>query len=190
MKTLKITLIALLGLSLATVSCKKEAAPEQQQQQQSNNNGGNGSGNGSGNSTDTTNNNSNDSLITFIDLVDNVSADSTIVFDTSNVLSNTIQFVSYPTPLYANIDIYTANNGGMTSTELMTSGVYDNKLSGINIYNEATLAWEDYTLVSTASHGLIINATSSEYRVAIAGTFVNANGDTVVIPWVELTNPY
>ena len=183
MKTLKLTLIALLGLSLATVSCKKEAAPEQQQQ--TNNNGGNGTGNGSGNSTDTTNNNSNDSIITFVDLVDNVSSDSTIVYDSTIALSNTIYFSHFTYTDYSAVDIYTSNNGGMTNNELMTGGVYDDKLSGIHIYNEATSSWEDYTLVSSASHGLIINY-SNGYTVSLAGTFVNANGDNVVIPWVDL----
>ncbi len=181
MKTLKITLIALLGLSLATVSCKKEAAPEQQQQ--TNNNNGSGSGNGGGTSTDTTNNNTNDSLITFVDLVDSIAQDSTIVYDSTLAFSNTIYFTHFSVPDYSAITIKTSNNGGLTNTELMTTGMYSDKLSAINIYNQATSAWEDYTLVASATHFFSIDV-SNGYEVGLQGTFANANGDQVVVPLI------
>ncbi len=188
MKTLKIAFIALLGLSLATVSCKKEAAPEQQQQ--TNNNGGNGNGNGSGNSTDTTNNNANDSLITFVDLLDNIGLDSTIVYDSTYFAANNyIEFGNNvdPGPDYSSITIRTLNNGGMTNNELMTSGTYSDRLSGIIIYNEAISAFDEYTLVTSSTHFLSLDlSVAGQEAAAIQGTFVNTNGDTVVIPFIVL----
>ena len=184
MKTLKITLIALLGLSLATVSCKKEAAPEQQQQ--TNDNNGSGSGNGGGTSTDTTNNNTNDSLITFVDLVDSIAQDSTIVYDSTYAMSNMIEFFDEYVSAnseYSAITIKTSNNGGLTNNELMTTGMYSDKLSAINIYNQATSAWEDYTLVASATHFFSIDV-SNGYEVGLQGTFANANGDQVVVPLI------
>ena len=177
MKNLKITVIALLTLTLATVSCKKTEAPAAAPVQQNDGNDQNGGAN------DTTNNPT-DSIISFMDKIGSIAADSTITYDSTLAMSNDISFVNIPYD-YSGIDIFTANNGGMTNNELSTAGSYADRLSGVRIYNEATSAWEVYTLVGSSAHSLSIFTTNG-FEVLLGGTFTNANGDTVVIPEVVL----
>ncbi len=173
MKTLKITVIALLSLTLATVSCKKEAAPTPAPAAQ-----GSGSGSQGGSVDDSTG--TTDSIISFTDLVDNISVDSTIVYDSTVAMSNRIDFLNMPFD-QSGITIFTASNGGMTNAELNSAGVYSDRLSAIEIYNEASSAWEVYTLDSSAAKSLSIY-TSNGYAVVLKGTFTNASGVTVVVP--------
>jgi len=176
MKNLKITVIALLSLTLATVSCKKEVAPTPAAPVEQNDDN-------NGNANDTTNN-STDSIISFMDLVGDIAADSTITYDSTLAMSNQISFSNLPYDK-SGIDVYTANGGGMTPNDLVTSGSYDNKLSGITIYNEATSAWEVYTLNSAVAHTLYLDLTNG-FAIVLGGTFTNANGDSVVIPEIVL----
>lgn len=179
MKSLKITVIALLSLTLATVSCKKEEAPDQKTpttQNDGQNDDQNDDGNGGANDPDT--------IISFLDLVDNIAADSTIVYDTTLAASNSIVFEKDPYD-QSGITVLTSNGGGMTQNEFQTTGFYGDRLSGVRIYNEATSAFEVYTLVGTSAHTLYLDL-SNGFSIVLGGTFVNTNGDTIVVPEIGI----
>ncbi len=176
MKNLKITVIALLSLTLATVSCKKTEAPEAAPAVQQNDDNDQNAG-----ENDTTGN----SVISFMDKLGAIgTTDSTITYDANSIMDNEISFNNTPSD-YSGIDVWTANNGGVVSADLQTAGNYTDKLSAISIYNEATSAYELYTLVGSSAHSLSVFTTGG-YAIVLGGTFTNTNGDTVVIPEIAI----
>ena len=185
MKTLKLTIVALLGLALATTSCKKEEAPQAvnndnntEQPADSTGNGGSSSNSGASN-TDST-------VLSFLDLVDNIAGDSTITYDSLLMMSNTISFVDLANN-YAGIDVLTANNGGMTQNDYNTDGSYSDRLSAVRIYNETAQTFQTYTLVSTNPYNLVLGHGNGQPYIILRGTFVNTANEQIVIPELVIT---
>ena len=171
MKTIKITVIALLSLTLAAVSCKKEEAPETNTVVTSTQNEG-------GNEEEEEE--SQNSALYFTDLLAGLSSSDTLVYDSTWIMTNEIGYAQDPFDL-SGIEIKLDNNGGVSASDLATTGSYDDELSAIEIYNGTTSAWEVYTLDPNASHSIFVDS-SNGHEIVLSGTFINTNGDTVVIP--------